>query len=422
MNDPPVPVLQFTPYAYTQLIQLLDMGTTEVGAFGVTQLDNPLLVTELAVPLQDCSGALCEFDDNGVADLVEELTTKGLHPSQFTRVWIHTHPSIPPTPSGTDEETFSTVFGRNDWSVMFIMNKQRETYCRLQYNLKGAPKLATKIGVSVAWGVPEMADLKAIYTAKVRAKTVNFTGAGTDVVWEPGYWGVSSKLGGLFPVQHTEWLRNTNEHRPFSQYLQSLPNWNDLKAALTPAQSVELASLIGNSTSFLPSSAANTNVITKVGGSRHGVAADIGSADDDFETMLLLEGHPTTTTHDDSPPMKIGLQPDYDGKYREWMCFLKDTGESAYRVRDPKRAVIGYEFVRWGSGARNAARSVTFIAVNPVLQENIDLIAKAKAKELEDASYSYKSGSIITVGAAAGGFAAEPTTPATTTVAISAPA
>jgi hypothetical protein len=38
-------------------------------------------------------------------------------------------------PSGTDEETFSRVFGQADWAIMFILARGGDTYTRLRFNV-----------------------------------------------------------------------------------------------------------------------------------------------------------------------------------------------------------------------------------------------------------------------------------------------
>ena len=52
----------------------------------------------------------------------EDQVEDGRVPEQFARIWLHSHPGDSSEPICTDENTFATVFGSCDWSVMFIGN------------------------------------------------------------------------------------------------------------------------------------------------------------------------------------------------------------------------------------------------------------------------------------------------------------
>lgn len=127
--------IRFTPYAWAKLIFLRDVGHTEVGGFGISREDDPLLIEDIALINQVCTTVSVEFDDESVADFFEHQVDEGRRPDQFARVWIHTHPGHSPTPSGTDEETFERCFGSVDWAVMFILSQTGQTYARLQFNV-----------------------------------------------------------------------------------------------------------------------------------------------------------------------------------------------------------------------------------------------------------------------------------------------
>jgi hypothetical protein len=72
-----------------------------------------------------------------------------LVPAQFARIWLHTHPGSSAQPSTTDEQTFERVFGRCDWSVMFILSRSGGTYARLKF--AAGPGAAVPLGVAVDW-------------------------------------------------------------------------------------------------------------------------------------------------------------------------------------------------------------------------------------------------------------------------------
>ena len=143
----PRPSIRFSPSAWAKLLFLRDRGLTEIGGFGITSDDDPLLVTDIAVPRQTCGYAHVDFQDEAVADLFDQQVDRGRRPEQFARIWVHTHPGSSPYPSGVDEETFERVFGACDWAVMFILAKGGHSYARLRFRAGpgGAIRLETKV-------------------------------------------------------------------------------------------------------------------------------------------------------------------------------------------------------------------------------------------------------------------------------------
>ena len=105
-DEPINPSLRFTPYAWAKLQWFCHRGETEIGGFGVTAADDPLLVEDFVTVKQMVSCVSVSFDDEAVADFFEAQVDAGRRPEQFARAWCHTHPGESPTPSGTDEETF----------------------------------------------------------------------------------------------------------------------------------------------------------------------------------------------------------------------------------------------------------------------------------------------------------------------------
>jgi proteasome lid subunit RPN8/RPN11 len=144
------PKIRFTPYAWAKLIYLRDVGSTEVGGFGISNDDDPLLIEDIVLIKQVCTSVSVEFDDESVADFFEQQVDEGGRPDQFARIWIHTHPGHSATPSGTDEETFKRCFGSVDWAVMFILSQTGQTYGRLQFNVGpgGGRELVTSVDFS----------------------------------------------------------------------------------------------------------------------------------------------------------------------------------------------------------------------------------------------------------------------------------
>jgi len=173
---PPLnPSLRFTPTAWAKLLALRDLGDTEIGGFGIAGTEDPLLVTDIGLVTQSCSYASVEFDDLAVAEFFDEQVDDGLHPAQFGRLWIHTHPGKSPDPSCTDEETFARVFGQADWAVMFILARGGQTYCRLEYHTQ--PAAGFELEVEIDYHQPFDASDHAAWEAEYRAKV-------HKLVWE----------------------------------------------------------------------------------------------------------------------------------------------------------------------------------------------------------------------------------------------
>lgn len=129
------PILRFTPTAWAKLLFFRDYQDTEIGGFGILAEDDPLLVEEFITVKQEVTVASVAFDDEAVADFFDAQVDLGRKPDQFGRIWLHTHPGHSPTPSGTDEETFSRVFGNCQWAVMFILAQGGKSYARLRFNV-----------------------------------------------------------------------------------------------------------------------------------------------------------------------------------------------------------------------------------------------------------------------------------------------
>ena len=127
-------LLRFSPFAWAKLVFFRDAGPTEIGAFGISSPEHPLLVQDVCLVTQRASGMTVCFEDQAVADFFDRQVDLGRSPDQFARIWIHTHPGHSPLPSGTDEATFARSFGGADWSVMFILACGGTTYARLQFS------------------------------------------------------------------------------------------------------------------------------------------------------------------------------------------------------------------------------------------------------------------------------------------------
>lgn len=126
--------LKFSAYAWAKLQFFLKEINTEVGMMGISSEKDPLTIVDLAVLPQQVTTASVEFSEDGIANFYEDCTDLNMSPVQYSRVWIHTHPTGIYNPSGVDEKTFKDIFGNCDWAVMYILSKDNKDYCALQYN------------------------------------------------------------------------------------------------------------------------------------------------------------------------------------------------------------------------------------------------------------------------------------------------
>lgn len=167
------PTLCFTPTAWAKLIYFCHRGETEIGGFGLTRADDPLLVEDFLTVRQSVSGASVEFDDAAVADLFENQVDQGRRPEQFARLWCHTHPGNSPMPSMTDEETFHRVFGTCNWAVMFILARGGNTYARLRFNTGPGGQVLIPVAVDYRQAFPaaDHAAWEAEYQANVHSES-----------------------------------------------------------------------------------------------------------------------------------------------------------------------------------------------------------------------------------------------------------
>jgi len=167
-------------------LDLRERGDTEVGGFGICDSDDLLYVEDVQLVKQNCTSASVAFDDESVADFFDRQVDAGRQPSQFARIWLHTHPGDSPQPSMTDEETFTRAFGRADWSIMIIVAQGGQTYARLQ--LSAGPGASIEIPVEVdfnrpfsgsdweAWEKEYVANVQAAFEGPLAAAGVTRSG------------------------------------------------------------------------------------------------------------------------------------------------------------------------------------------------------------------------------------------------------
>jgi hypothetical protein len=162
----PSKAITFAPLAWLKLLMFLHAGDTEVGGFGISAEKRPLYIEDFVTVKQTVTAVTVAFDDTAVADYFDDCIDRGLSPSRFARIWLHTHPGASPEPSSVDEETFARVFGDCDWAVMLIVSRTQAKYARLSFN--AGPGGSVLLPVNIDWAAwPELvlnhgAELSAI--------------------------------------------------------------------------------------------------------------------------------------------------------------------------------------------------------------------------------------------------------------------
>ena len=177
-----------SPYAWAKLLFLRDLGETEVGGFGVSPADDLLAIDDIRLVQQACTAVTVKFSDPSVADYFDWCVDQGLHPEQFGRIWIHTHPGNSARPSCTDEETFARCFGNSDWAVMLIVASGGQSYARLHF--RAGPGGDLELPVEIDFDMP--------------------FGASAHTAWQEEY--AANVLVDLSPL---EGRRRTREHRDY---------------------------------------------------------------------------------------------------------------------------------------------------------------------------------------------------------------
>jgi hypothetical protein len=205
-HKPTTPTLRFNAYAWAKLHYLRDLGESEVFAFGISDPNDPLLITDLWIPKQEVSIATAELDEDDLASKVESMGQE--RPiSSFLRVWLHTHPGNDATPSGTDTRTQQEIFGNCEWSLMGILARGGAFHCELAwYGPDKKSQLRVKIPHSVDWSLPFEGARPAAWLSEYKAMVTEdcpFSRGSSGVLFPPSE--ANAKMGGpLTPTEQQE--------------------------------------------------------------------------------------------------------------------------------------------------------------------------------------------------------------------------
>ena len=129
------PVLRFSPPAWSKLLYWQGQGATQIGAFGITLPDDPLLVTDVRLVRQNCAPDFLLIEEASVADYFNEQVILGRHPDHFARVWIRLQAGDQVLPNRTDEDTCRQCFGRTDWMVLCVLGRNDRTWAQLRFHV-----------------------------------------------------------------------------------------------------------------------------------------------------------------------------------------------------------------------------------------------------------------------------------------------
>jgi proteasome lid subunit RPN8/RPN11 len=190
------PILRLTPHAFLKLTFLAHEADTEIGGFGISSEQDPLLIEEFVTVKQVASAVTVQFDDTAVADYLEDQVAQGVRPERCMRIWIHTHPGESACPSSIDEETFGRVFGPCDWAVMFILARGGALYARLRFGV--GPGGQIELPVRVEWDLlPGWLDATGEFVRPLRDRWRDELA--TNVSQDPRLWSVveASTLDGV---------------------------------------------------------------------------------------------------------------------------------------------------------------------------------------------------------------------------------
>lgn len=173
---PPSPSLRFTPTAWAKLRFLRDRGPTEIGGFGLSAVDDPLLVIDLLLVRQRATPLTVAFDDGALADLFDQMVDRGVGPERCGRIWIHTHPGNCARPSAVDDITFRRAFGGMDWAVMMILARNEATCARLAFHVGpgGVWEIPVAVNYSRPFAASDSARWEQEYREQVQVEPFHF--------------------------------------------------------------------------------------------------------------------------------------------------------------------------------------------------------------------------------------------------------
>lgn len=145
--------LKLSRYSWDKIKYLQEVKSkgNEIFFFAVSSEDDCLFVEDVIMTEQENSTARVEVTDEGIAKYVGDCMKKyGTNSDRYMRVWIHTHPSGVTSASSHDEQIWKDIFGACPWSIMLVLPKGGDPYCRLRVRVFEKYHIDTKIDVEVS--------------------------------------------------------------------------------------------------------------------------------------------------------------------------------------------------------------------------------------------------------------------------------
>jgi hypothetical protein len=161
--------LTFTAIAWLKLQYFCHAGDTEIGGFGISAEQDPLLVEDFQTVRQDTTSLSVRLHDEAVAEFFDDHVDAGLGPPRCGRIWCHTRPGTEVRPSTVDEQTLAHCFGHCDWAALVVLGRAGDTYARLSFGVGPGGQIV--VPVAVDWrDWPVMLDhLGGMLAAKVES-------------------------------------------------------------------------------------------------------------------------------------------------------------------------------------------------------------------------------------------------------------
>ena len=168
--------LYFTPSAYQKAMFFLQKDV-EVGAFCITDKDQPNLIIDYIVLKQESTSVSFEFDKDSLENYLNDMVDQDYSPSQCFRIFAHSHPGNSADPSGTDWTTFNQLMGSYPWFGMLIFAKDQSYFAYIK-TTQGVG-LEANCDIEIDWTQPcEEVDfnfLQKEFDDKVSKKQLNWS-------------------------------------------------------------------------------------------------------------------------------------------------------------------------------------------------------------------------------------------------------
>lgn len=141
--------LWFTPYAWAKVAhwkQTADEASVEMGFYGISSVKDKMLIEDVWMPTQECTGGSATFEELG--NDVEVYLKRGYGMERILHIWGHTHPDMSANPSSIDENQWEKPeHAAQPWSIMVILGAGGRCYGRLRVN---TPLTSVEIELDVA--------------------------------------------------------------------------------------------------------------------------------------------------------------------------------------------------------------------------------------------------------------------------------